>query len=186
MKKIYILILILTISLSIVLYHSLNKKLKAKRIKLENDRLLFEQKLNDASSDIDAYTEYLENKNKQISILENELEVIKTTTSRHLNDEKRKLEEMLSTHLMTDENWNAFKREFINQHTDFYNAIMENFPELKESNLKIIMLQKLDFNNYEMSNLLGVTIDAVKKSKQRLKKKLGDKYDLLFEIIDYK
>ncbi|MGN7810856.1 hypothetical protein [Flavobacterium sp. 22076] len=93
---------------------------------------------------------------------------------------------MLSTHLMTDENWNAFKREFINQHTDFYNAIMENFPELKESNLKIIMLQKLDFNNYEMSNLLGVTIDAVKKSKQRLKKKLGDKYDLLFEIIDYK
>ncbi|ABQ07253.1 hypothetical protein B0A63_23440 [Flavobacterium johnsoniae UW101] len=186
MKKIYILILILTISLSIVLYHSLNKKLKAKRIKLENDRLLFEQKLNDASSDIDAYTEYLENKNKQISILENELEVIKTTTSRHLNDEKRKLQEMLSTHLMTDENWNAFKREFINQHTDFYNAIMENFPELKESNLKIIMLQKLDFNNYEMSNLLGVTIDAVKKSKQRLKKKLGDKYDLLFEIIDYK
>lgn len=186
MKKIYILILILTISLSIVLYHSLNKKLKAKRIKLENDRLLFEQKLNDASSDIDAYTEYLENKNKQISILENELEVIKITTSRHLNDEKRKLQEMLSTHLMTDENWNAFKREFINQYTDFYNAIMENFPELKESNLKIIMLQKLDFNNYEMSNLLGVTIDAVKKSKQRLKKKLGDKYDLLFEIIDYK
>ena len=48
------------------------------------------------------------------------------------------------------------------------------------------MLQKLDFNNYEMSNLLGVTIDAIKKSKQRLKKKLGDKYDLLFEIIDFK
>ncbi|WKL49673.1 hypothetical protein Q1W71_07760 [Flavobacterium pectinovorum] len=85
---------------------------------------------------------------------------------------------------MTDENWSAFKREFIKQHSSFYNKIIENFPELKESNLKIIMLQKLDFNNYEMSNLLDVTIDAIKKSKQRLKKKLGDKYDLLFEIID--
>ncbi|WP_278021370.1 hypothetical protein [Flavobacterium ginsengisoli] len=87
---------------------------------------------------------------------------------------------------MTDENWSAFKREFINQYSDFYYAIIENFPEVKESNLKIIMLQKLNLNNYEMSNLLGVTIDAVKKSKQRLKKKLGDKYDLLFEMVEYK
>lgn len=72
---------------------------------------------------------------------------------------------------------------FLTINTHFYNTLIENFPELKESNLKIIMIQKLDFNNYKISNLLGVTIDAIKKSKQRLKKKLGDKHDLLFEII---
>jgi DNA-binding CsgD family transcriptional regulator len=52
-----------------------------------------------------------------------------------------------------------------------------------QNNPKNNTMQKLDFNNYEISNLLGVTIDAIKKSKQRLKKKLGDKHDLLFEII---
>ncbi|MBE8724410.1 hypothetical protein [Flavobacterium hungaricum] len=87
---------------------------------------------------------------------------------------------------MTDENWNAFKREFIKLYGPFYDSVIENFPELKESNLKIIMLQKLDLSNYEMANLLGVTIDAIKKSKQCLKKKLGERYELLFEIIDYK
>ncbi|MFB9076327.1 tetratricopeptide repeat protein [Flavobacterium procerum] len=183
-KKIYIIIVILTLSLSFVLYYSLNKKLKEKRLKLQNDRLLFEQKLNDASTDISTYAEYLKNKNKQISILENELEEIKSSTSIQSEEEKVKLQEVLSSHLMTDENWNAFKREFIKQHGDFYNTIMENFPELKESNLKIIMLQKLNLNNYEISSLLGVTTDAIKKSKQRLKKKLGERYDLLFEIID--
>ncbi|WP_163411215.1 tetratricopeptide repeat protein [Flavobacterium ajazii] len=185
-KGILILISVLTIVLSLITYSYLNKKLQTKKIKLENDRLLFEKKLNDASSDINIYAEYLKNKNKQISILENELEEIKNSSSIHLEEKKVKLQEILKSHLMTDENWNSFKREFIKQHGDFYNTVMENFPELKESNLKIIMLQKLDYNNYEMSSLLGVTIDAIKKSKQRLKKKLGDRYELLFEIIDYK
>ena len=185
-KNLYIVILLLTIVLSFITYNSLNKKLKAKRIKLENDKLIFEKMLLDANSNIITYAEYLKNKNKKISILENELEEIKNSSSVHSEEEKGKLQGILSSHLMTDENWSAFKREFIKQHRSFYNTIIENFPELKESNLKIIMLQKLDFNNYEMSNLLGVTIDAIKKSKQRLKKKLGDKYDLLFEIIDLK
>lgn len=185
-KSILILISVLTIVLSLITYSYLNKKLHTKKIKLENDRLLFEKKLNDASSDINTYAEYLKNKNKQISILENELEEIKSSSSIYQEEEKIKLLEILNSHLMTDENWSAFKREFIKQHGDFYNTVMENFPELKESNLKIIMLQKLNYNNYEISSLLGVTIDAIKKSKQRLKKKLGDRYELLFEIIDFK
>lgn len=71
---------------------------------------------------------------------------------------------------MTDENWRAFKQEFKKQQSIFYECLTQNSPELKESNLKIIMLQKLEFTNYEISLLLGVTIEAVKKSKQQLKK----------------
>lgn len=182
-KKIYILILVLTIVLCLIVYIVLNKRLMSKRIKIENDRLFFEKKINDASRNVDTYVEYLSNKNSQILILENELEEVKSSASKHLEEEKGRLLEILNSHLMTNENWSDFKREFIKHHGDFYNTLIENFPELKESNLKIIMLQKLDFNNYEISNLLGVTIDAIKKSKQRLKKKLGDKHDLLFKII---
>lgn len=187
-RNIGILILISTILSSGVAYTFLAKRLEAKAEKFEeyeSDRLAFEEKLKNASSNMNSYAENLQSKEKQIAILEDELEEIKSSAAKHIDEEKDKLREMLSSHLMTDENWSAFKQEFIKQHSSFYNTIMENFPELKESNLKIIMLQKLNLNNYEMSNLLGVTVDAVKKSKQRLKKKLGDKYDLLFEMIDY-
>lgn len=44
-------------------------------------------------------------------------------------------------------------------------------------------MKKLDFTNTEISELLGITLDAVKKSNQRMKKKLGDRYDELTEII---
>ncbi len=46
------------------------------------------------------------------------------------------------------------------------------------------METQLDFNNVEISELLGITIDAVKKSNQRMKKKLGDRYDELSKIIN--
>ncbi|MCR4033823.1 MULTISPECIES: tetratricopeptide repeat protein [Flavobacterium] len=187
-KNISLLILISTILSSAIAYGFLSQRLENKKLAVEeyeNDRLLFEEKLKDVSSDIDGYTENLQNKEKQISILEEELEEIKNF-AKHSENEKNKLQQMLSSHIMTDENWSAFKKEFINQYSDFYHTIIENFPEVKESNLKIIMLEKLNLNYYEMSNLLGVTVDAVKKNKQRLKKKLGDKYDLLFEMVDYK
>jgi hypothetical protein len=182
---IYILTGVIAIFLSMYVYFSSRRKLEAKKLKLakyENERLIFEKKLKDANYDLDKYVEYLRNKNNQIAILNAEINEIKSSSSNSLK-ERGKLQEILDSHLMTDENWSAFKQEFKKQHNIFYESLMENFPELKESNLKIIMLQKLDFTNYEISTLLGVTIDAVKKSKQRLKKKLGDKYDLLFEII---
>ena len=75
---------------------------------------------------------------------------------------------------MTDENWNNFKREFKKEYGPFYETLMTDYPELKDSNLKIIILQKLRFSNSEIASLLGITTDAVKKSKQRLKKKLGE------------
>jgi hypothetical protein len=187
-RNISLLILISTILSSAIAYGFLSQRLENKKLAVEeyeNNRLIFEEKLKDASSNIDGYTENLQNKEKQISILEEELEEIKSF-AKHSENEKNKLQQMLSSHIMTDENWSAFKKEFINQYSDFYHTIIENFPEVKESNLKIIMLEKLNLNYYEMSNLLGVTVDAVKKSKQRLKKKLGEKYDLLFEMVDYK
>ena len=64
--------------------------------------------------------------------------------------------------------------------------LLTEFPELTVSNIRILMLQKLNFSNNETAELLGVTTDAIKKSKQRLKKKLGTKSNLLFDHISIK
>jgi hypothetical protein len=182
---IFIIIGVIAIVLSLYIYVSSKRKLEEKKQKLakyENERLVLEKKLKNANYDLDKYVEYLRNKNNQIAILTTEINEIKSLSSDSLK-EKGKLQEILNSHLMTDENWSAFKQEFKKQHRIFYESLTENFPDLTESNLKIVMLLKLGFTNYEIATLLGVTIDAVKKSKQRLKKKLAHKYDLLFEII---
>ena len=57
---------------------------------------------------------------------------------------------------------------------------MKNFETLTDSNLRLVILMSLQLSNQQISNLLGITVDGVKKAKQRLKKKLDEKYDYLF------
>ena len=149
----------------------------------EDSKLNIEQKLLDANRTLDSQIDFLKEKNIQIQKLYGEIENIKESKSSSRDKDHVKLDDLLQSHLMTEENWRNFKNEFQREHFGFYDNLMENFPEITDSNLRIILLQKLGFTNSEISGLLGITIDAVKKSKQRLKRKLGQKYDLLFHMI---
>ena len=80
---------------------------------------------------------------------------------------------------MTDENWNNFKNVFNYEQKEFVKHLNQHFPSLTESNLRIIYLLKLELNNVEIAQLLGITTDAVKKAKQRLRKKY-ENYDYIF------
>ena len=84
---------------------------------------------------------------------------------------------------MTNDNWQKFKSAFQNEQKDFYNQLISDFPDFTESNLRIILLSKLGLSNEDVSSLLGVTIDAVKKAKQRLKKKIGSDYNSILEEL---
>ncbi|WP_373707486.1 tetratricopeptide repeat protein [Kaistella sp.] len=157
--------------------------MEEKIVDYENSRLNIERKLLDANRTLDSQIDFLKEKNIQIQKLYGEIENIKESKSSFKDNDRVKLDDLLQSHLMTEENWRNFKNEFQREHLEFYDSLIENFPEITDSNLRIILLQKLGFTNSEISGLLGITIDAVKKSKQRLKRKLGEKYDLLFQMI---
>ena len=191
MRNVYLIITLLTFILAGFVYANSKKKLrnrelvyKQKVMGLEMDKLKFERKLLETQENLDNQVEFLKNKNIQIHILKSEIEKIKNSNSYYLEEQQGELHTLLQSHLMTDENWENFKREFRKVHPLFYQKIQNEYPDLTESNYRIIMLKKLDFNNVEISELLGITIDAVKKSNQRMKKKLGDRYDELTEIIN--
>lgn len=94
-----------------------------------------------------------------------------------------KLQQLLASNLITDESWRTFKRTFSGVYPDSYQELISKFPELSESNLRIAILQKLDLSNDEISDLLGVTQGAIKKSKQRLRKKMGEERYALFQNV---
>ena len=159
------------------------REMDKKIAEYENSRLKNERNLLDAHRTLDSQIDFLKEKNIQIQKLHAEIQNIKASKSSTIEKNQGKLDDILKSHLMTEENWLSFKREFQREHETFYKTLQESFPEITDSNLRIILLQKLGFTNSEISGLLGITIDAVKKSKQRLKHKLGEKYDLLFQMI---
>ncbi|WP_312075260.1 tetratricopeptide repeat protein [Chryseobacterium sp.] len=166
--------------------HKMNSRkgeYEKKVLTLVIDKINSENKLNNTHKTLQSYQNYLFEKNKQIEELEKEMIKVKSSSFSALEEKSGELQKLLESHLMTDENWQNFRNAFIQKYPVHYKELTEQFPDLTDSNLRIIILTKLNMNNTEISRLLGVTIDAVKKAKHRLRKKYENNHENLFEAI---
>lgn len=142
--------------------------------KLDMEKVHSEQKLAKAKQDVASYVVYLNERNRQISELKQELEKLKekelVSSSSIANNQ---LDEILNRPLITDADWKNFKRAFIQENATFYEKLQKEYPGLTDSNMRIVFLSKLNLSNQEIANVLGLSYDAIKKAKQRLKGKFG-------------
>lgn len=80
--------------------------------------------------------------------------------------------ELPSHSILTSTDWADFKLSFNNNYPDFINRLRTAFPELTESEERLFLLIKLRLNTKEISNVLGISASSVKKTRNRLRKKL--------------
>lgn len=171
--------------ISILLYNSKKRIHQQKKYyddlirKYHLDKQNSEKKLEKTSKTIESFKTYLSEKYIQIEQLEIEIEKLKNQNSLKNYKKQIKLEELLNSHHMSDDYWNSFKQTFIDEKKDYFDYLIQKYPGLTESNLKLILLQKVGLNNEEIANILGIKIDAVKKSKQRISKKYNVRFDQL-------
>lgn len=151
--------------------------LNLKYTKAELDKELMSSK-----SQLEEYMVYLKRNNEQIDLLSSMLDEMGETSVK----DRDELKTLLQSHLITDEKWQEFKLLLAKEFPNLLQDIQAKFPDITESNLRVIVLMKMGLNNREVANVLGVTPDAIKKSMQRLKKKLGDQAGILMEYISDK
>lgn len=185
-----IIVACLLLIMMLIIIRSYRLKMKSKKVEYDKkvltlmiDKIKSESKLNNTHKTLQSYQIYLSEKNKQIEVLEKEMQQVKNSSFSILEEKSGELQNLLESHLMTDENWKNFRNAFIQKYPSHYKELTNQFPDLTDSNLRIIILTKLNMNNTEISRLLGVTIDAVKKAKHRLRKKYENDYERLFEQI---
>ncbi|MDF2477947.1 MAG: hypothetical protein K0S24_3430 [Sphingobacterium sp.] len=151
--------------------------LNLKYTKAELDKELMSSK-----SQLEEYMVYLKRNNEQIDLLSSMLDEMGETSVK----DRDELKTLLHSHLITDEKWQEFKLLLAKEFPNLLQNIQAKFPDITESNLRVIVLMKMGLNNREVANVLGVTPDAIKKSMQRLKKKLGGQAGILMEYISDK
>jgi len=151
--------------------------LNLKYTKAELDKELMSSK-----SQLEEYMVYLKRNNEQIDLLSSMLDEMGETSVK----DRDELKTLLQSHLITDEKWQEFKLLLAKEFPNLLQDIQAKFPDITESNLRVIVLMKMGLNNREVANVLGVTPDAIKKSMQRLKKKLGGQAGILMEYISDK
>jgi DNA-binding CsgD family transcriptional regulator len=74
--------------------------------------------------------------------------------------------------ILTDADWEYFRRLFEKVHTGFLSRLKEKIPGLTPAETRFIALSKLDLSAKEMAAMLGIGTDAIRQYRSRLKKKL--------------
>jgi hypothetical protein len=174
-------VLFLLMVISILTYNrQVLKRRKEKEIFEKQEALLLSEKIRTegelfhASQALAQYTENLKEKNDLIEEFTKEVEHLQLQLGSPADKEKiEHLEKLMQAHIMTDETWDEFKRLFEKVHTGFILRLKEKFVQITETDIRLLTLVKLGLSNREMSNMLGVTNEAIKKSRQRLRKKIN-------------
>lgn len=188
-KRLWLMLSLFILVLFFFIYNALRYRAR-KRIREYEYQLLnlkytkaeLDRELTSSKSQIEEYMVYLRRNNDQINLLSAMLNERGNTVGK----DRDELKALLQSHLITDEKWHEFKLLIVKEFPNLLQDIQMKFPDLTESNLRVIVLIKLGLNNKEVANVLGVTPDAIKKSMQRLKKKLGGQAGALMEYISYK
>ncbi|MCR8556108.1 tetratricopeptide repeat protein [Mucilaginibacter sp. BJC16-A38] len=142
---------------------------KAKKEKeflsIEKQRL--DDELKNSIVELEIYTENLKQKNKLIEKFKQQLASIKENKANVYQ-----LEELMPVNIMTDKSWDEFKVLFTKVHSGFFFNLKKHNPNISGADTRLLTLMRLNLNNREMANMLGITQEGIKKAKQRLRKKL--------------
>ena len=71
------------------------------------------------------------------------------------------------------DNWEIFKIMFTDVHKDFFNKLKTKHPALSKSELKFCAYLRIHLSSSQISSVLNVTNEAIKKSRYRIRKKLN-------------
>ena len=143
--------------------------------KKDKELLLAEKKVVDeelryADVALRGFTENLRQKNLLIEEFKTEIDQLNKRSAG--NDNAGQLEKLLQAHIMTDQNWSDFKKLFAKVYPGFFVNLSKQYPHLSATDTRLLALIKLGLNNAEMANMLGITVEGIKKAKQRLRKKI--------------
>lgn len=177
-------VLILIFAIVVLLVNKSKIKMKMRNTLLERDQLalayekqLLDQELVILRNSLTEFTDTIRQNDVVIQQLRQEVIKISESDPAHMTQVTDNLNALLQQHIMTDERWQKFKHVFNKVYPAYLTQMRQTYPKVTENDLKILALLKLDLSNASMSELLCVSVEAVRKAKQRLKKKLEQTED---------
>ena len=148
------------------------EKLKVKEARSKVDHL---------SKELNVFTQNLSEKNSFINQLEEKLEQLEKNDVIGSMNREEALSELYSFKILTDEDWVKFKDLYNKVHEGQLLNIRKKYPTLTQAEERLILLLKINFTTSEISGITGVSINSVRKSRQRLRNKLQLDADVVLE-----
>ncbi|WP_291724342.1 tetratricopeptide repeat protein [Bernardetia sp.] len=157
----------------------------------EIEKQVQELELREKQQQIEQYKERLERhtnnllqKNLILSELREELSTLKESQEEEDRLKRQKIEELIGSRILTEEDWQNYKQTFLRVHPHFFEELEKQSPKVSKAEKRIATLLKLGLSQYEMAAILGISEESVRKGKYRLRQRLEvDSEEEMMEIL---
>jgi DNA-binding CsgD family transcriptional regulator len=156
---------------------------RLKQKKLVAEKKNSESELDTATQLLDNFRQSIQEKNSIIEHFTSDITRMKTEAVREIdNDALTKLEQSI---ILTDEQWENFRLLFEKVHKGFFASLKKKMPDLTQAEIRFLALTKLKLSSKEMAAMLGISANAIRIYRHRLRRKLDlDKDDMIEELVE--
>ncbi|GAB2493470.1 tetratricopeptide repeat protein [Algoriphagus taiwanensis] len=187
-------LLVLAFSLGLVIFNRQKLKIKAgnelllqqNKLLAVKERLILSEKENinllearmsmeveSQAKALAAQTAHLLEKNQILEEIRKKLKQILETEPKEQKKKVRNLIKQIDYNFTQDADWEDFKESFEKVHQDFFKSLSKKGVELTPSEIKLASLIRMNLNSKEMASTLGISLESLRISRYRLRKKLG-------------
>lgn len=164
-------IFISLIALLVINRQRLKEKIKTEKAeqekrRIEQENLLMEQEINSAKEQMKMFTENIIEKTNLIEKLELQVKGKEATT-----EQQSIISELTQQTILTEQDWYKFKSLFEKIYPDFFTKLKEKFPDITLAEQRMAALTRLRLNTKQIASILGISVDSVHKSRQRLRQR---------------
>ncbi|MBN8823928.1 MULTISPECIES: helix-turn-helix transcriptional regulator [unclassified Spirosoma] len=156
---------------------------REKRLQLEKQRAVDE--LERARTDLTVFIENLRQKDTLIDTINADLERLPQAAGEPSQIMLDMQHNLLNASLLTNEDWDEFRRRFERVFPYFFTQLHTQFKNLTPAEERLMALSKLKIDTRQMSRMLGISPSSVRTTKYRLRRRLGiDGQSQLDELLD--
>ncbi|MFT3911260.1 MAG: hypothetical protein QM737_17700 [Ferruginibacter sp.] len=119
------------------------------------------------------YIENLRTKNELIESFQLEIDQLHSTSYVQEKEREEMSDKLKKYSILTEDHWNDFRHLFEKVHKGFFDTLKQKFPQLTQSEIRLLALLKLNLSKKEMAEMLGISPDSIKKTRQRIQSKIN-------------
>lgn len=165
----------LFIIILILLLYFLIKGKRARQVSFQSAKQkIIQMKRLQREKELETFVQLLEDKNNIVQEIRKELTILKDhpkNSTAHSSEIHYLIEQLFTARELTSEDWNNFCQLFERVHPDKIRTLRRNTPRITPAEERIYALSVLNKNTIQMANILGISPESVRKTRNSLHKK---------------
>ena len=154
--------------IALLLINRQRLKVKYQHEIAQQENLRIQQEIEFAKVQLTMFTESIIEKTNLVEKLEQQLN--NKTISR---EEQQLISELSQQTILTEDDWDKFKSLFEKIFPLFFQRLKNTATEITVAEQRMAALTRLQLTTRQMASMLGISVDSVHKTKQRLRKRFN-------------